>query len=416
MNRRAALLLAMLLVLPAASARGQDQASGLGFGMRPMGPEATRGYFFFRDVAPGTTLTARLEISNVETQPKTVVLRAQDAATSGTGGLSYADVKDGPGSWVAPRQRRVEVPARRAVVVSYRIQVPQDARPGDHFGGVVAYDQADLDALEDRPKPEQAVQLKFISRLAVPFRVRVPGTLVAEVALRDVKLDVTPSGSSVNVIFANVGNVLIPRSEGRVNISQDDVPLTTQKIALTSFAPGSEITVRVPFRGAPAVATYRAQGYLQPLYAPTVNFDETVDFGSEQTRELKQETGVTAIGADKGGVPVWTVGLGALLLLGLVALLVRTMRYPRTAARPLPPAAAPQAGSIDINSASVDELTTLPGVGPAAAARIVHHRQEYGGFSSLEDLAAVEGFDQARIDALRERASAGGSPAGSEGH
>lgn len=60
---------------------------------------------------------------------------------------------------------------------------------------------------------------------------------------------------------------------------------------------------------------------------------------------------------------------------------------------------------IDLNSADVDELSRLPGVGKAAAARIVAHREAHGPFGSLRQLEAVEGFDGGRVARLSPRAT-----------
>lgn len=408
MVRRFLPILLALSLVPLDAVAQDPPSEGLGFGIRPMGSDASRGYFFFRDVTPGTPLPAKIEISNVSRVDKTVVLRAQDVVTSGTGGLSYGPIKGGPGGWISPRTQRLNVPARRAVVAEISIRVPQDAEPGDHFGGVVAYDLRDLEKLDDASKSQQAVQLKFISRLAVPFRVRVPGTLTASVELRDVKLKITPSGSSVDVVFENSGNVLIPSSEGRVNISQDEVALASRRIALTGFTPGSTISVSVPFQGAPVEATYRAKGFLEPMFAPVVNFNKTVTFGGDQSDELERETGVTAIGSEDEGIPVWLLLLLGILILGtLLALLLALRRRrsdPETEPAPVErPAvlAANSSDAIDVNTATVEELQLLPGIGPAAAGRIVAHRDEFGSFAGLEDLVRVEGFDEERVDALR---------------
>jgi competence protein ComEA len=50
-------------------------------------------------------------------------------------------------------------------------------------------------------------------------------------------------------------------------------------------------------------------------------------------------------------------------------------------------------GKVNINTASVEQLTTLPGVGPALAARIVEHRQKAGSFKAPAELMNVKGID-----------------------
>jgi competence ComEA-like helix-hairpin-helix protein len=65
---------------------------------------------------------------------------------------------------------------------------------------------------------------------------------------------------------------------------------------------------------------------------------------------------------------------------------------------------APWNAIVDINAASVDELTLLPVVGRRAAKRIVDYRDHRGPFSRIEDLTRVEGFTSSRVARLAERA------------
>ena len=52
------------------------------------------------------------------------------------------------------------------------------------------------------------------------------------------------------------------------------------------------------------------------------------------------------------------------------------------------------AGKVNINTASVEQLTTLPGVGPKLAARIVEYRQKSGTFRSPQELLNVKGIGE----------------------
>jgi competence protein ComEA len=64
------------------------------------------------------------------------------------------------------------------------------------------------------------------------------------------------------------------------------------------------------------------------------------------------------------------------------------------------PAAA--GGPLDLNTASLEQLDGLPGVGPVTAQRIVEWRTRNGRFASVEQLREVEGIGERRFGQLRE--------------
>jgi competence protein ComEA len=53
---------------------------------------------------------------------------------------------------------------------------------------------------------------------------------------------------------------------------------------------------------------------------------------------------------------------------------------------------------VHINSATLEELDTLPGVGPALAQAIIDYRTEHGPFTSLADLDNVDGVGPAKLE------------------
>ena len=60
-------------------------------------------------------------------------------------------------------------------------------------------------------------------------------------------------------------------------------------------------------------------------------------------------------------------------------------------------------GPVNVNTATVDDLEGLPGVGPATAAAIVDDRTRNGPFASIDDLERVPGIGPAKLAALRDQ-------------
>ncbi len=73
------------------------------------------------------------------------------------------------------------------------------------------------------------------------------------------------------------------------------------------------------------------------------------------------------------------------------------------------PAFAAGAGSVNVNTATVDQLQLLPRIGPAVAQRIVEHREKNGAFKSLEDLMLVRGIGEATFEQLKPYVALSGS-------
>ncbi|MFQ5743735.1 MAG: ComEA family DNA-binding protein [Acidobacteriota bacterium] len=59
------------------------------------------------------------------------------------------------------------------------------------------------------------------------------------------------------------------------------------------------------------------------------------------------------------------------------------------------------AKQVEVNSASLEELQTVPGIGAALAQRIIDFREEFGPFERLDDLLNVRGIGERYLERLR---------------
>lgn len=101
----------------------------------------------------------------------------------------------------------------------------------------------------------------------------------------------------------------------------------------------------------------------------------------------------------KAGVPQRTIdGIRGLVTVGAPPAAAKPAA--KTAAKPAAKPAAP--GHVNLNTATAEELETLPGIGPVHAKEIIANRP----YKSVDDLERVKGLGKARIDEIRSRVTA----------
>ena len=87
---------------------------------------------------------------------------------------------------------------------------------------------------------------------------------------------------------------------------------------------------------------------------------------------------------------VWILALGLCVALAPVAALAQKAKAASTE-------------KVNLNTATQEQLETLPGVGPAMAKRIVEYRTKVGKFAKIEEIINVKGIGEKRFQKMKDR-------------
>ena len=96
----------------------------------------------------------------------------------------------------------------------------------------------------------------------------------------------------------------------------------------------------------------------------------------------------------------------ALVVAACVTPVVFATQQPAPAAQESSETARP-AATVNINTATAEQLASLPGIGPKTAERIVEYRQKHGSFKKIEELMNVKGIGEKSFLKLKPRITVG---------
>jgi len=208
--------------------------------------------FFILDLTPGTTVSDSVTVINKTAGPLTFDLYTADAFNDEQGGFVLRraeDPKEDIGGWVRLPVDNITVPPQAAIDIPFAIDVPGNATPGDHAGGIVALARnAEPIGSDDGSvhlQVRNGVGARIYGRVAGPTHTGLEVTRLSVQTQWPWRLRLgLPADDTVIYEVENTGNVrLVPSVELEVDgpFGLGDRTLTRQ---LNELLPGQSATVR----------------------------------------------------------------------------------------------------------------------------------------------------------------------------
>jgi len=200
------------------------------FGIQPATQTArdkTRDFFTYQ-ATPGAQKTDYIAVSNYSTSPLKLRIYATDAYNTADGGFTVLPLATKPrdvGLWVSFPTTVVTLQAKSSQILPFTLKVPNDAKPGDHVGGIML-------SLTTQAADAKGGQIEVESRVGTRLQVRVPGALKAQLTVSHVS--VTYHGSSIPFGSGSVTVSYTVANTGNVRLSG------TQKVHVSSLFGGSQ--------------------------------------------------------------------------------------------------------------------------------------------------------------------------------
>lgn len=194
----AALLVVVGFATPAAAAPAVD-----GIGARAVdstGKPLDTAYFVETRNA-GSKFVGHIAVSNDGKRFARLYVDPVDAVTSNRGGTVFAGrdaPKQGVGAWITPNKRLLRLDPGDTKMISFEVRVPEDARPGDHVGGVA------IQPLRTETTGGQFT-VKQVTRVAIATQIRVRGPVQEALNPKVLRLEAI-RGSEIPALYVTLAN------------------------------------------------------------------------------------------------------------------------------------------------------------------------------------------------------------------
>lgn len=315
-----ALVAAIALVAVPTAAHAAPSVDGIGARAVDSTGKPIDTAYFVAERNAGSKFVGHIAVSNDGKRFARLYVDPVDAVTSTRGGTVFAS-RDAPkkdvGTWITPSKQLLRLDPGDTKIVSFEVRIPDDARPGDHVGGVT------VQPLRTDTSGGQFT-IKQVLRVAIATQIKVRGKTTEALNPEVLRLEAI-RGSQIPALYvklANDGDLLCrPTMTAVLRPEDSEVASETERRELDTILARSSIDYPL----------YWPRGLKEGKYEATVR---TTGCGpakeSRQTVELNRDLSGTTPpattgpapafdGDDDDGVPTWLlIGGGVVLALALL--------------------------------------------------------------------------------------------------
>lgn len=314
-----AVLAAVVLLVAPAAAAAAPSVDGIGARAVDADGKPIDSAYFVAVRNAGSKFVGHVAVTNSGKQFARLYVDPVDAVTSTRGGTVFA-ARDAPkkevGNWITPSKRLLRLDPGDEKIVSFEVRVPEDARPGDHVGGIT------IQPLRTDTTGGQFT-IKQVLRVAIATQIRVRGATKEQLDPKVLRLEAV-RGSEIPALYVTLANNgdLLCRPTLTATLRRDGGAVSTERREVDTILARTSIDYPLYWPRGLQEGEYEAQVRTTGCGAPGES-TATVALSDDLSGTTPPATtGVVPTPEDDaGGFPTWVAVAGgvllALVLLGL---------------------------------------------------------------------------------------------------
>lgn len=274
--------------------------------------------YYILNPDPGTTMSLGIRVTNNGIAAGSVSLYPVDATTGETSGVVFrlhGDLRTDVGAWITLHSSQLTLAAGQSTIVPFQLTIPQNTRPGQHMGGIVA-EGTDI---QTAPTKNKHFQVNIHHLFIMAVQVNLPGPTIEQLTASGIQAGGANNYQNLQLLLRNSGTVML-KGSGSLQVTDPHGSLLQNlPITLDTFLPDTTINYPVNVQHqALAPGDYRAILNLIYGHNHLLHYVTAFTITQQQVTQVFQPNGngplqspVTSL---FGTLPVWLIACIGLLL------------------------------------------------------------------------------------------------------